>query len=77
MVGDKYTVFRVSKLDRHPAAANEEEVAKRYNVIGNVQIIDQHGNFFTAKVIEAFDGILVGDMIQPYLKAGMEAEERK
>jgi hypothetical protein len=77
IVGDKYTVFRVSELGRHPAAANEEEVAKRYNIIGNVQIIDQHGNFFTAKVIEAFDGIVIGDMIQPYIKEKMDAEERK
>jgi hypothetical protein len=77
MVGDKYTVFRVSEVRRHPAAAANEEVARRYNIIGNVQIIDQHGNFFTAKVIEAFDGIVIGDMIQPYIKEKMDTEERK
>jgi len=75
MVGDKYTVFRVSEVVRHPATG--QEIGRKYNIIGNVQIIDQHGNFFTARVIEAFDGILIGDMIQPYVKEKMEAEERK
>jgi len=75
MVGDKYTVFRVSEVERY--FATNENVVRRYNIIGNVQIIDQQGNFFTARVIEALDGILVGDMIQPYVKEKMEAEERK
>jgi len=75
MVGDKYTVFRVSEVERN--FATNENVVRRYNIIGNVQIIDQQGNFFTARVIEALDGILVGDMIQPYVKEKMEAEERK
>jgi hypothetical protein len=75
MVGDKYTVFRVSEVVRHPATS--QEMGRKYNIIGNVQVIDQYGNFFTARVIEAFDGILIGDMIQPYVKEKMEAEERK
>jgi len=75
MIGDKYTVFRASEVVRHPVT--NQIIGKRYNITGNVQVIDQYGNFFTAKVIEAFDAILKGDMIQPYLKEKMEVEERK
>ncbi len=75
MVGDKYTVFRVSEVVGYPVTS--QEIVRKYNIIGNVQIIDQHGNFFTARVIEAFDGIFIGDMIQPYVKEKMEAEEKK
>jgi hypothetical protein len=75
MIGDKYTVFRASDVVRHPVTS--QEIGRRYNIIGNVQVIDQHGSFFTARVIEAFDGIFIGDMIQPYIKEKMEAEERK
>jgi LysM repeat protein len=66
MIGDKYTVFRPSELIRHPVTS--QKVGRKYLITGNVQIIDQHGNFFTAKVIEAFDAILKGDLIQPYMK---------
>jgi hypothetical protein len=45
--------------------------------MGNLQIIDQYGNFYTAKIIEAFDAIWRGDMIQPYLKEKMEIEEKR
>ena len=66
MIGDKYTVFRPDELLRHPVTA--QKIGRKYLITGNVQIIDQHGNFFTAKVIEAFDAILKGDLIQPYMK---------
>jgi LysM repeat protein len=75
LIGNKYTVFRPSGEVRHPVT--QKKVGRRYNIIGNIQIIDHYGNFFTAKVIEAFDGILRGDMIQPYLKEKMEVEERR
>jgi hypothetical protein len=75
LIGNKYTVFRPSEEIRHPVT--QKKVGIKYNIIGNVQIIDQYGNFFTAKVIEAFDGILRGDMIQPYLKEKMEVEEKR
>jgi len=75
LIGNKYTVFRASELIRHPVT--DKTFARRYNIIGNIQIIDQHGNFFVAKVIEAFDGMFKGDMIRPYLKERMEIEERK
>ena len=75
LIGNKYTVFRASELIKHPVT--DKKFARRYNIIGNIQIIDQHGKFFVAKVIEAFDGMFKGDMIRPYLKERMEIEERK
>jgi hypothetical protein len=69
-IGNKYTVFRAGEEVRHPIT--EKRVGRRYNIIGNVQVIDQQGNFFTAKVIESFDAIMRGDFIQPYSKEKME-----
>lgn len=75
LIGDKYTVFRASEDIRYPG--KEKKIGKRYDILGNIQIIDQHGNFFTAKIIESFDAMERGDLIQPYLKEKMEVEERK
>lgn len=75
MIGDKYTVFRAAEVVKHPVT--DQKIGKKYHITGNIQIIDQHGNFFTARVIEAFDAILKGDLIQPYMKEKMEAKERK
>jgi LysM domain len=69
-IGDKYTVFRASEEIQHPVT--DKRVGRKYNIIGNVQIIDQHGNFFTAKIIESFDAVQKGDMIKPYSKEKME-----
>lgn len=75
LIGNKYTLFRASEaID--PVSQKKVGV-KRYNIVGNVQVIDHFGNFYTAKIIEAFDVILRGDMIQPYSKEKMEVEERK
>ena len=63
-IGNKYTIFRAAREIRHPVTDNK--VGRKYVIIGNVQLIDQHGDFFTAKVIESFDAILIGDYIQPY-----------
>jgi hypothetical protein len=70
MVGNKYTVFRRQEEVIHPYT--EKPVGRKYNILGNIQIIDQHGNFFTAKVIECFYAIAKGDLIQPYSKEKME-----
>ena len=71
LVGDKYTVFRGSdQMIRHPQTG--KRIGRKYNIMGNVQIIDLFGNFYTAKVIEAFDAIEKGDMIKPYQKDKME-----
>jgi hypothetical protein len=70
LIGNKYTVFHASREIRHPVTG--KIVGKKYNITGNIQIIDQHGNFFTAKVIEAFWAIQIGDYVQPYSKEKME-----
>jgi len=70
LVGNKYTIFRVSEEKKHPVT--DKKIGRKYNIIGNIQIIDQRGNFFTAKVIESFDAIMKGDYIQPYSKEKME-----
>jgi hypothetical protein len=74
-IGDKYTVFRAAEEIRHPIT--EKMIGRKYNIIGNVQLIDQYGSFFTAKVIESFDAIMVGDYVQPYSKEKMEGTPEK
>jgi len=69
-IGNKYTVFRAGEEIRHPVT--EKRIGRRYNIIANVQLIDQHGNLYTAKVTECFDAIMIGDYIQPYSKEKME-----
>ena len=75
MIGDKFTVFRASEEVRHPATG--QKIGKKIEITGNIKIIDQNGIFFTAKVIEAFDAILKGDKIHPYMKERMEGEGGK
>jgi hypothetical protein len=70
LLGDKYTVFRAAEEIKHPVTG--KRIGRKYNIIGNIQLIDQYGSFFTAKVIESFDAIMVGDFIQPYSKEKME-----
>jgi hypothetical protein len=69
-IGNKYTVFRAGEDIRHPVT--EKRIGRKYNIIANVQLIDQHENFFTARVVECFDAIMRGDYIQPYSKEIME-----
>jgi LysM repeat protein len=69
-IGDRYTVFSPASDVRHPVT--RKKIAKKYLVKGNVQVIDQHGNFYTAKITESFDAILRGDLIQPYLSDRIE-----
>jgi hypothetical protein len=75
LIGNKYTIFRASREIRHPVT--ERRIGRKYNIIGNVQLIDQHGHFYTARVIEAFSAILIGDYVQPYSKEKMEGPSRK
>jgi hypothetical protein len=70
LIGDKYTVFRAAEEVRHPVTG--KRIGRKYNIIGNIKLIDQHSSFFTAKVIESFDAIMKGDFIQPYSKEKME-----
>ena len=69
-IGNKYTVFRADKEVYHPVT--DRRVGRKYLVVGIVQLIDQNNNFYTAKVLECFDAIWVGDYIQPYSKEKME-----
>jgi hypothetical protein len=74
-IGDKYTIFRPGEEVRHPVT--EKRIGRNYTIIGNIQLIDQYGSFFTAKVIESFDAIMKGDYIQPYPKEKMEGVAEK
>jgi hypothetical protein len=75
LIGNKYTVIRASEIIRHPLTGKKE--SRKYNITGNIQIIDQHGNFYVGKVVEAFDAILVGDLIWPYSKEKMDVQGSK
>jgi LysM repeat protein len=66
MTGNKYTAFRAQEFVRHPVTS--QKIGKKCVITGIIQVIDQQGNFYTAKVVEAFDAILKGDMIRPYMK---------
>jgi LysM repeat protein len=74
-IGDKYTIFRPAEEIRHPVT--EKRIGRKYNIVGNIQLIDQYGKFFTAKVIESFDAIMKGDYVQPYSKEKMEGVAEK
>ena len=69
-IGNKYTIFRAAREIRHPVT--DHRVGRKYVIIGNLQLIDQHGDFYTARVLESFDAIFVGDYIQPYSAEKME-----
>jgi hypothetical protein len=71
--GNKFTVFRPSELIDHPITGLK--MGRRYQITGILQVIDQYGSFYTAKIVEAFEGIYKGDMLQPYLKEKMEVGE--
>jgi hypothetical protein len=74
-IGNKYTIFRASDIIRDPVT--EKKIGRKYSISGNIEIIDQSGNFYTARVLEAFDVIYKGDMIQPYSKEKMEIEPKR
>ena len=73
-IGNMYTLFRPGERVTNPITGKK---GRRYNIVGNVRVIDQYGNFFTAKITEAFQEIFNGDLIQPYSKEKMEVGERK
>jgi len=74
-IGNKYTVFRASDLVDHPITG--KKFGRRYNIIGNIQIIDRYGRFYVARVMEVFDSMSKGDFIRPYFKEIMEVEQGK
>lgn len=74
-IGNRYTIFKASDIIRDPVT--DKKIGRKYNIAGNVEIIDQFGNFYMAKVIESFEAINKGDMIQPYSKERMEIEQKR
>ena len=67
MVGNRYTIIRAGRLVRHPVTGRK--IGRKYLITGNLQVIDQQGNFFTGKITESFaDGVEAGDMLRPYMK---------
>jgi hypothetical protein len=70
-IGQKFTTI-TSMTDRIAIDNEIVQYGKRYNVTGIIQIIDQYGEFYTAKVIESFQEISKGDFIIPYNKEKME-----
>ena len=75
LIGNKYTVFHPSRPIKHPFTGNT--IGRKYNIVGNIQIIAQQGNFFTARVIESFHAMQIGDFVQPYSKEIMEGTAGK
>jgi hypothetical protein len=72
-IGERYTVFRPSERIDHPRTG--KKIGRRYQITGVVQIIDRYGPFYTAKVVESFEALCKGDLIQPYQKEKMEGHE--
>jgi LysM repeat protein len=66
MVGNKYTAIRGREFVRHPVT--NQKIGIKYIITGVIQVIDLQGNFYTGKVVEAFDAIEKGDILRPYLK---------
>jgi hypothetical protein len=74
-IGNRYTIVKASDIVRD--TVTDKKIGRKYNIAGNIEIIDQSGNFYTAKVLEAFEAIEKGDLIQPYSKEKMEIEAKK
>ncbi len=70
LIGNRYTIFRPSEPVFSPVTG--ERVGRRYNITGNLEIVEAHHGFYTAKIIEAFQEILMGDMLQAYSATRME-----
>jgi hypothetical protein len=75
LIGNKYTVFRAAEEIRHPVT--RKPIGRKYNIVGNIQLIDQQSSFFTARIVESFDAIEKGDYIQSYSKEKMEGVVEK
>ena len=74
-VGDKFSVYRAMEVLKDPVTYRR--IGRRYIFLGNLQIIDQYGNFHTGEITDCIHPIERGDMIFPYLKEKMEAEAKK
>ena len=75
MIGDKFTVFKPYPVVRNPMTG--KKAGRKYRISANLQIIDQYGDYYTGKIIEAFYAVQRGDRLMPYLKEKMEVVEGK
>jgi hypothetical protein len=73
-IGDRYTIIRQTELG-YPEVPRS--MGYKYNITGNIEIIDQYGSYYTAVILEAFQEIYKGDRVQPYSKERMEIGQRK
>jgi hypothetical protein len=73
-IGDRYTIFRQTELG-YPEVTRS--MGFRYDIAGNMEIIDQYGSYYTALIFEAFQEIYKGDRVQPYSKERMEIGQGK
>jgi hypothetical protein len=71
-IGDKFTVFMPYPLVRNPLTM--KKAGRKYRILANLQIIDQYGDFYTGKIIEAFFPCQRGARLMPYLKERMDVE---
>ena len=71
MIGDKFTVYNPSEMFVSDPSTGKK-IGRKYTVSGNIEIIDQYGNYHTAKVKDCFWAIQRGDIVAPYLKEKME-----
>jgi hypothetical protein len=67
-IGERFTTF----TSYQGFAAMDIRIGRRYNVTGVIQIIDKYGDFYTTRILEAFQEISKGDFIMPYNKEKME-----
>jgi hypothetical protein len=67
-IGKRFTTFSST----HDNIMMDTRHGKRYNITGIIQIIDQYGDFYTARVLESFQEINRGDHIMPYNREKME-----
>jgi len=71
LIGDKFTVYNPSQIFiRDPSTGRN--IARKYIVSGNIEIVDQYGNYHTAKIKDCFWAVQRGDIVGPYLKEKME-----
>jgi hypothetical protein len=72
-IGDKFTIFKPYPVVRNPVTG--KKAGRKYRISANLQIIDQYGDYYTGKIIEAFYPSQRGDRVMPYLRERMDVRE--
>jgi LysM repeat protein len=73
LIGDKFTVYNPSQLFLKDPSTGRK-IGRKYTVSGNIEIVDQYGNYHTAKITNCFWAVQRGDIVGPYLKEKMEGK---